>query len=274
MENLGKHAILNGELIKATDALLPVGEKAFLYGFGVYESLKVLKSTVIYLDEHIERLFFSASGIELRHPFKGEQIRQWLQMLIEHDRMEEATVRILLMGGIEPRLFITAEPLLTYPDSFYKEGVKGAVYHGERFLPRYKTCSLLLNYMALRQASSMGAFEALLVNPKGLILEGTRTNIFACREAAIYTAPKTVVLEGVTRHKIIEGIRELGLDLIYEAPRLDLLLTGHYSELFISSTSMGAMPIAQVGDYRFNAPFTLTNSLHTLITERERATLP
>jgi branched-subunit amino acid aminotransferase/4-amino-4-deoxychorismate lyase len=42
VENLGKHAILNGELIKATDALLPVGEKAFLYGFGVYESLKVL----------------------------------------------------------------------------------------------------------------------------------------------------------------------------------------------------------------------------------------
>ncbi len=274
MESLGKHAILNGELIASTDALLPVWEKEFLYGFGVYESLKIIASHPIYLNEHLERLFFSAAGLDLRHSFKEEEIDRWLRALIERDSIEEATVRILLMGGIESRLFITAEPLLTYPDSFYSAGVKGAIYHGERYLPRYKSCSLLLNYIALRHASSQGAFEALLVDRHGLLLEGTRTNIFACEEQKIFTAPKTLVLEGVTRHKIIGGIKELGYELVYEAPHLDEVLAGRFSELFISSTSMGALPIAQVEGYKFKAPFTVTNNLHSLVRAWERDTLP
>lgn len=274
MESLGKHAILNGKLIEATEALLPVWEKEFLYGFGVYESLKVIDYRAIYLNEHVERLFFSAAGLALRHPFQVEEIGQWLNALIERDSLEEATVRVLLMGGIESRLFITAEPLLTYPESFYSGGVKGAIYHGERYLPRYKSCSLLLNYIALRHASSQGAFEALLVDRHGLVLEGTRTNIFACEGKRIFTAPKTVVLEGVTRHKVIRGIDALGYELIFEAPLLDDLLAGRFSELFITSTSMGAMPISQVEGYKFEAPYTVTHTLHSLVQEWERLTLP
>ncbi len=126
----------------------------------------------------------------------------------------------------------------------------------------------------MRHARSQGALESLQVDRHGLLLEGTRTNIFACEEQKIFTAPKTLVLEGVTRHKIIGGIKELGYELVYEAPHLDEVLAGRFSELFISSTSMGALPIAQVEGYKFKAPFTVTNNLHSLVRAWERDTLP
>lgn len=261
----GKHAILNGQLIDASDAVLPVQDRELQYGFGVYESLRVIGGKVVYPIDHIERLFYSADGIGLRHGFDAEQVHRWLHLLIETDEIGDATVRILLMGGIEARLFITASAMLTYPESFYTEGIKAIGYEGERLLPRYKTCSLLMNFLALRKASGMGAFEALLIDRHGLILEGTRSNVFACKGKIVYTAPSDAVLEGVTRDKIIKAIAELGYQLVYEAPSAKELISGRFDELFISSTSMGAMPVASFENHDFPATGSVASPIHALI---------
>jgi branched-subunit amino acid aminotransferase/4-amino-4-deoxychorismate lyase len=265
----GKHAIFNGKLIDAEQAVLPVQDKEFQYGFGVYESLRVIQGRVVYGEDHIMRLFYSAEGLGLRHPYTSEQVTSYLMLLIEVDAIEDATIRILLMGGMEARLFITVAPLLTYPKSFYNEGIKAIAYNGERYLPQYKTCSLLMNYMALRQASSQGAFEALLVDRNGLILEGTRSNVFAFEEKSVYTAPVSMVLEGVTRDKIIKAAKKLGYRVVFEAPRIEDVLAGRFNELCISSTSMGAMPLSMLDDYTFNSNFSIITAIHTLIRQWE-----
>ena len=261
----GKHAILNGTIIDATEASLPVQDREIQFGFGVYESVKVINGIIVYPSDHIHRLFFSAEGIGLRHPFSVQQVEQWVQLLIATDQIENATIRILLMGGITARLFITTSALISYPDSFYSEGVKTIGYNGERLFPRYKTCSLLMNYIALKEASTAGAFEALFIDRHDLVLEGTRSNVFACKGTTVYTAASDVVLEGVTRDKIIHAIEKLGYHLVFEAPATKDLLAGQFDELFISSTSMGAMPVASFENYTFRSTGTIANPIHALI---------
>jgi branched-subunit amino acid aminotransferase/4-amino-4-deoxychorismate lyase len=186
MTSLAKHAIVNGKIVKARDATVFINDKEIHYGFGVYESLKVLNGVVIYKEEHLKRLFNSADGIELRHNFSIKEIDDALEALIKKDSIKEATISITLVGGINARYFISASQLLTYPSSFYKEGIKTITYYGERFLPSYKTLSLLVNYLALREASSNGAFEALLVNQNNDVLEGTRSNFYALRGKVVW----------------------------------------------------------------------------------------
>jgi branched-subunit amino acid aminotransferase/4-amino-4-deoxychorismate lyase len=265
MGSTGRHAIVNGQLVESSAATLAVTDREMQFGFGVYESLRVIGGKVVYPGDHMVRLLYSAQGIGLRHPYAVGELIGYLERLLERDEIEEATIRILLMGGIEARLFITASSLLAYPERFYAEGVNTVPYHGERFLPRYKTCSLLMNYLALREAGTAGAFEALLVDRTGYVLEGTRSNVFACEGSRIHTAPSEMVLEGVTRDKIIKAAGQLGFELVFEAPRLADLLQGRFDELFISSTSMGAMPVRKLDKRSFDAPFPITGAVHALI---------
>ena len=273
MGSPGKHAIRNGRLIESAEATLSVQDRELQYGFGVYESLRVVDQVVVYPREHIDRLFFSAQGIGLRHPFSPDEVSSWLNVLIKTDQISDATVRILLMGGMDARLFITTSQPMIYPDSFYSEGIKTIGYVGERLLPQYKTCSLLMNYLALREAGVAGAFEALLVDGRGAVLEGTRSNLFACQGDTIYTAPSEEVLEGVTRDKIIKAIGTLGHSLVFEAPTRQDLLDGRYDELFISSTSMGAMPVASFDGHAFPEMGKRSRPIHELIRRWEVDTL-
>ena len=265
MGTIGKHAIVNGRLVDSAKATLPILDRELQYGFGVYESLRVIRGKVVYPQDHMVRLFYSAEGLGLRHQFSADQVLDWLSLLLTRDEIQEATIRILLMGGMEARLFITASPLLVYPESFYTQGIKTISYQGERFLPQYKTCSLLMNYLALRQASGQGAFEALLVDSKGMVLEGTRSNLFACEGKVVYTAPSKAVLEGVTRDKILKAAEQLGYSIVFEAPSLADLLSERFDELFISSTSMGALPISSFDDRFFSSQFVVTGAIHALI---------
>jgi branched-subunit amino acid aminotransferase/4-amino-4-deoxychorismate lyase len=267
--SMGMHAILNGKVIKAEEATLSVQDRELQYGFGVYESLRVIEGKAVYPEDHIERLFHSATGIALRHQFTSDQVLTWLRLLIASDNLEEATIRILLMGGMEARLFITSGVLLTYPEAFYTEGITCISYEGERLFPQYKTCSLLMNYVALRQASTAGAFEALLVDRNDRVLEGTRSNVFACTGNTLYTAPSHEVLEGVTRDRILKAAEQLGYSIVYEAPTRSDLLDLRYDELFISSTSMGALPVASFDGKPLAQIGTMAHPIHALIRQWE-----
>ncbi len=216
------------------------------FSFSVYEALRVIRHHAVHLDDHLRRLENSCRGIHLMHPFAYEDIGKWTRQLIETDDLESATLRILLIGDKEQsQCFITATPLLSYPDSYYQEGVKVTVYEGERLFPRLKTSNLLMSYLAVRDAQEKGAFEAVFVNRDGYLLEGTRSNFFAFRDGVLYTAPETLVLEGVTRDRVLAAASRMDIPVRLDPPRLADVMSGLYDELFISSTSMGALPVAE-----------------------------
>ena len=153
-----RSAIRNGVLIKEDQAVLPVTYREVQYSFSVYEALRITSGHVVHLDDHLKRLAESCREISLLHPFTDELITTSLSRLIEEDEIKNATARILLVGGPSPLFFITYSDLLTYPDSYYTDGVGVTLYYGERFLPTAKTSNLLMQYLALEDAKSKGAF--------------------------------------------------------------------------------------------------------------------
>ncbi|NBK20666.1 MAG: amino acid aminotransferase [Spirochaetia bacterium] len=260
-----EHALRNGKIILEQEACLPITNREVQFGFSTYESLRVVESHPVHLDDHLIRLENSCKGIGLAHPFTHAELTGWVHELIRVDQLEEASVRILLVGGKDPLCFITSSALLAYPDSNYTQGVGAITYEGERLMPSCKTGNLLLNYMALEKARSAGCFEALLVDRKAQVLEGTRSNFFAFRDGKLHTAKDDEVLLGITRDRIIQAAEVLGIEVVYAAPLLKDLHACLYDEAFVSATSMAAMPLATLDGVAFKAPFDRTNAITALV---------
>ncbi|MFP4268569.1 MAG: aminotransferase class IV, partial [Spirochaetaceae bacterium] len=239
-----RHAVRNGALIREEEAVLPVTRREVFFNFSVYESLKVIGGTPLFVEDHIERFFDSAGILELSHPFSSKAIEESIEALVKADSVEEGTVKLLLVGGEEPLYLVYTSPLEKYSPEQYSGGIKVITYPGERVLPRAKSNCLLLNYMAGREAARKGALEALLVDRKGMVTEGTRSNLFGFTPGGELITAEEDVLFGVTRKHLLEIAYSKGIDVRFEKIGKRKIIAGAYSELCISSTSMGAMPIA------------------------------
>jgi len=256
-----KHAIRNGEVIREDAALVPITKREVQCNFSVYEALRVLHGCVVHLEDHIARLEESARQLRLVIP--SVDYLSWINKLIEADGLGDATMRILVIGGAEPDIFITWSALLSYPDSYYSEGIAVTTYEGERFLPTCKTSNLLLSYLALEDAKAKGGFEALLVDRRGKVLEGTRSNFYALFKDKLYTAPDEEVLSGITRISVIRAAKQLGLEVVFSAPDIDSLSAA--DALFISSTSMAAMPISKLNEEMVKCDFATVLKIKELV---------
>ena len=237
-----RHAIKNGGIILEENAVVNITLAPVQSNFSVYEALRVLNKHVVHLEDHVERLKNSAFSIGLNLP--KVEWKEEIDKLIEKDGITDATMRILVVGTENPLWFITWNTLLTYPDSYYKEGVSAITYKGERFLPQCKTGNLLVNYLSREEGKRHNAFEALLVDRNGEILEGSRSNFYILRKNVMKTAPDEKVLDGITRISVLRAARELGYTVEFTAPKPEEIWTADAS--FISSTSMGAMPLRMV----------------------------
>ena len=225
-------------------AVLPVTKREVQYSFSVYETIRTESGKPVHLQDHLERLKASCRMIELSHPFSDEMISSSLYSLIEHDAISDASCRILIVGGPDPLFFITYSDPEPFPESYYSEGVPAILYYGERFMPEAKTSNLLMQYLAAEEAKREGAFEALLVDRHNQVLEGTRSNFYALMGGTMFTAPDDEVLSGVTRISVLRAAKELGIDVVMRAVRLEELENA--GSMFISSTSMAAMPVSSL----------------------------
>jgi Branched-chain amino acid aminotransferase/4-amino-4-deoxychorismate lyase len=262
-----KHAIKNGMLINEEDATVNVTCREVQQNFSIYEALRMVGNKVVHLDDHYARLAHSASQIGLKLNVSVENLNLWIKNLVEKDNLEDATIRILVYGGAVNTVFITWTPLLTYPAGYYEEGVAVTTYEGERFLPTCKTSNLLLSYLALEDAHNKCAFEALLVDRFSRVLEGTRSNFYAIKDNVLYTAPDELVLSGVTRISVLKAAEELGLTTVFYPVTRDSLLD--YDEIFISSTSMAAMPISFVDGKKLSGGHEITLKIKDKVREWE-----
>lgn len=268
------YAIHNGELLPEHKAVIPISDKAYFFDFAVYSSLKVIKGKVFFPEYHIERLFDSAKQIELKHTFKKNEVVQWINKLAEKNKIKDSLLRMLLIGdpsyGNEANLYIFPVTGVTYyPQKFYSKGIKAITYKGERRFPTAKTVDLLLGFLALREAKMNNAFEALLVDSRGRVREGTRSNIFAVKGNTVITPAKSFVVEGITRKfilKVLEGNKD------FEVKEEDIYLSKikEYDEIFISSTLMNAMPVRQINDYKIESEFPKTKKILKLFKDYYR----
>lgn len=122
-----------------------------------------------------------------------------------------------------------------------------------------------MNYLALEEAKRQGCFEALLVDRHGAVLEGTRSNFYGFSGNTLYTAPDDLVLQGITRDRVIAAASELGFSLVFQVILLEDLRANRYDELFISATSMAAMPLAAVDSRPYPSSYERTAAIKRLV---------
>jgi len=238
---------LNGTLRPITEAVVPLDDLAFAYGFGVYETLKVRRGVLYFPELHEDRLWHSARALGLEHPFQPGEFRRFLDDLVAANQTGDANLKALLIGGptaADAQLCILQLAPL-FPDrKGYTQGGTAITWAGERVYPQAKSLNMLVSYLAYRQARSVDAYDALLVNRHGEITEGTRTNFFVTDGTALACAPADQVLEGVTQLTLRQVIRDLGIAL--EERPLPVAEIGRWQGAFVTSTSTKVLPLRQI----------------------------
>lgn len=262
-----QYALYNGTFLPLQKATISITDKSYFFDFAVYDSIKVIQGKLFFPEYHVKRLLESARLLELRHPFKKNQIVAWYQEVALKNKITDALLRAVLIGDpnddYKAKIYIFPVTGVTYyPHGHYNKGVKVITYHGERRIPQAKSKDLLLGFLAFREAQKRGAIDALLIDHSGNITEGTRSNIFAFRGNTLITPPAAKTLEGITKKIVLEVAQ--GHFEIQEAD-VPLSEIKTYDELIITSTSKNVMPIAEIdGKTMFTPPFPKTRTIQKL----------
>jgi branched-chain amino acid aminotransferase len=249
---------LNGELVPAHEAAIPVADHGLTVGDGLFETMKVVSGVPFAMTRHLRRLRRTADGLGLRGVPDDAALRTAVQRTIEANGEAVGRVRLTVTGGIGPAGSIRgdADPTVLVvcgPPAVW--GVTAAVItvpwtRNERgALAGLKTTSYAENVIALARANEVGAEEAIFPNTQGNLCEGTGTNVFVVIDDELITPPLTAgCLAGVTRELLLECINVTERDVPLRA------LAGS-AEAFLTSSTRDVQPIGSVdGQALPNAP--------------------
>jgi branched-chain amino acid aminotransferase len=217
---------LNGRFLAQEAALVSVFDRGFLYGDGLFETLRVFRGRPFLWEAHMQRFAHGASVLKLRPPLTSAEMRRAADRLIEFNASPNAVLRITLTRGPGPRgyspkgadtptLAMTLHPA-TRPNSKRPVGVRLITstfrVHAHDPLGNVKTCNKLSHILARAEADAAGADDALLLNTHGQLAEATASNLFWISENALLTPPATAGgLIGITRGVVFDLGRKLGM---------------------------------------------------------------
>lgn len=242
---------VDGKYLEDFEAALPLSDMAILRGYAVFDFLRTYNGRPFHLDEHLQRLENSAALLEISFPWQRSDLNSIVDKLLIKNGFAETNLRFIVTGGDssdsitpenKPRLLVMATPLKSYPDEWYRNGVKVITSQITRFRPDSKSTNYIKAILALKDASADGAVDSIYVNENDEMLEGTTTNIFAVKGDTVIT-PDEGVLPGVTREVVSKlAAREFRVE---KAPlsRADL---PHFSESFLTSSNKEVLPIVQI----------------------------
>jgi len=254
---------VNGRISSAADAAIPVFDHGFLYGEGVYETLRTYHRLPFLYERHAERLRKSAALMALPVPFSdADLLRAMNDTVAAHPGgMGEAYIRVLLTRGVgelsynpaacpKPTTVIIVKPFPEPPARTFDEGIKVSLVsvrrnHPQALNPMIKSNNLMNNALAMQEALKTGAEEALMCNQAGEIVECSQSNFFIVRGGQALTPPLTAgLLPGITRAFVMELAAELGLPAREE--RLTPADLGSADEAFITGTTREVTPVVRV----------------------------
>lgn len=240
----------NCEIRPIEEAVISLERIEYTYGFGVYEAVRVSNGIVYFLDHHMERLINSAKIIGLEHIFSEEKIKRAILDLIEKTEAETYNLKVLLIGAPQKEDALLAVLCFNpfFPDKkMYRDGADLTVTNYERLYPHAKTLNMLQSYLSYRDARAKGCYDSALINRRGCITEGTRTNFFTIKGNTIYTPREEEILLGVTRKAVLHVALKNGFGSEEEDIRPEDL--SEYDGVFLTSTSSKIVPIRKVGEF-------------------------
>jgi branched-chain amino acid aminotransferase group I len=253
---------LNGSLVPRTEAKISVSDHGFLYGYGLFETMRAYRGQIFLLDKHLKRLFDAAGVIGMRSKLKGLDLGKACHDTLAANKLKEARVRLTVTNGENtalpwadvsgpPNIVVTAVPYTPFPPGKYDAGFKVGIASMRRMkqsvFSAIKSTNYLLNAMARREAAARGWDETILLNDEGYIAEGGSGNIFFVRESKLITpALNSGIIPGVTREAVIEMAESLGI-AVSEGP-VGIGVIRKCDEAFMTNSIIELMPVTSVAD--------------------------
>lgn len=253
---------LNGKIIEPRDANVSVFSIEYGYGFGVYEHIRIVKGSPYFLKEHLDRLMESSRIIGLGHLITPPIVSQWLNVLLKRLPKESFNVKILLIGAKTPeqvQCYILPLPALFPKKEWYQHGVSTVSVRYERPFPQAKTLSMLSSYLAYRIARTSDCYDALAIDGEGNVREGTRTNIMFVKGKTLFKSPQELILAGVTQAVVLECAKKL--TLVVKERNIAYSSIAQFDGAFLTSTSVGVVPVKRINDHEFQTIPTLIRIL-------------
>ncbi|MBI2471551.1 MAG: aminodeoxychorismate lyase [Planctomycetes bacterium] len=251
---------LNDKIVKDTEGLLSTLDRGFLYGDGLFETLRTYGKTPFRLEDHVVRLSNSARYFGIPFHYTSHKIQQIIEQLLVENNLNDAYIRMTLSrgtgvnglipkGACTPTFVVHAKPLIAYPVSLYKTGASLITSHIRRSttcpVSCHKTLNFLTNYLIKREASEKGAHDALMLNTDDHIAECAVSNIFIVEKNTVITPSlKANVLPGITRRIILELCKANGIHASEELFGLERVIGA--DEVFISNSLMEIMPVSRI----------------------------
>jgi branched-chain amino acid aminotransferase len=261
---------VNGHLSGERDAAISVFDHGFLYGEGVYETMRTYHGRPFLYDRHMRRLRRSAQMIVLDVPFSDDQVEHRIRDTMAAARLNsaEAYIRVLVTRGVGdltydlkatpvPSVVIIVKPHADPPPEAYEKGVKVCLSpvlrnHPQSVNPMIKSNNLLNNALAMQDALRRGGTEAIMRNYRGELTECSQSNLFIVTNGVLLTPPiEAGLLPGITREFVVEIARELGVEAREQTLRESELFAA--DECFLTSTTKELLPIVQVDDRRIGS---------------------
>jgi branched-chain amino acid aminotransferase len=275
---------VNGRITDERQAVVSVFDHGFLYGEGVYETLRTYNRKPFLLDRHLRRLRTSASMIELGVPLSDEQFAAQVDETVDHAARTAATgsewyIRVLLTRGVgeltydpaacpAPSVVLIVKPHVEPPALAYEQGVKvifSSVVrnHPDTVNPMIKSNNLLNCALAMQEGFKRGAFEVIMRNYRGEVAECALSNIFIVSRGTALTPPLSAgLLPGITREFLFDVGQAAGVPM-KEAVLHDDDVFGA-DEVFLTGTTREIVPIVEVDGRPIGSglPGSITRKLH------------
>jgi branched-chain amino acid aminotransferase len=272
---------MNGEFVAWDDAKVHVLSHALHYGTGVFEGIRAYdteRGTAVFRHrEHLDRLHKSAELYYLTIPYSQDELREATNELIVRNGLSSCYIRPIAFRGYgEMGLFAKGSPvevtIATWPWGAYlgedgkRIGVRAKVSSWRRIspdglIPHSKASGQYLNsILAKTESHNAGYDEAILLDYRGMVCEGSGENIFVVREGQIVTPPHTAsILDGVNRRSVMQIARDLGYTVVErDIGRSELYLA---EEVFFTGTAAELVPVREIDDHPLPCPGNITRTI-------------
>jgi len=270
---------LDGKFVDKADAKISVFDHGLLYGDGIFEGIRVYKNCVYRLDEHLERLEYSAKAILLRMSMSRGELADAVCDTCRENGISDGYIRLLVTRGEgnlglspdscpKPSVIIIADKIKLYPDEYYENGLSIITVPTRRagpevLNPGIKSLNYLNNIMAKMEAAQHGALEAIMLNDQGFVAECTGDNLFIVSKGKIYTpSVSNGALRGITRSSAMELATKFGYEMIdANLTRYDVW---NADECFLTGTAAELIPVVKLDGRLIGSgkPGAVTKKLH------------
>ncbi|MHB8841604.1 MAG: aminotransferase class IV [Candidatus Aquicultor sp.] len=244
---------LNGKLINKEDARISVFDGGFTHGDGLFETMRAYNGTIFALNQHLERLYGSAELLGYPNMPDKTTLAEACRSTVIANKLSDARVRLTVTNGSPgtqtPTVLITAAHYRGYDENLYRTGMSAILLNGFRtstdITTTLKSTSYLPSVIARKKAEEAGCNEAILVNEKGSITEGSYTNAFAVTGKTILTPPvEDGLLRGITRDIVIDIATSYGYIVSQQTIQAGDIFD--MDELFLTNSLIEVMPLTKL----------------------------